>query len=76
MQSDAKHDSMRITVDIENAVLDELAKITGETKKSPAVAKAVTEFVKRQKAKEFGRLLREGEFDYPMTNDELERKQG
>ena len=64
---------MRITVDIEDDVLAELTKITGEDKKSPAVAKAVVEFVKRQKAKEFGKMLREGAFDFPMTNDELEK---
>ena len=65
--------SMRITVDIEEDVLDELSKITGEDKKSPAINKAVVEFVKRAKAKEFGKMLREGAFDFPMTNDELEK---
>lgn len=64
---------MRITVDIDSKVLDDLIKITGETKKSPAVSKAVEEFVKRQKAREFGKMLREGNFDYELTNDELEK---
>ncbi len=63
---------MRITVDIDEAILKDLARITGESKKSPAVAKAVTEFVNRKKAKEFGTLLREGAFDYPATNDAIE----
>lgn len=63
---------MRVTVDIDKAILHDLAQITGERKKSPAVAKAVTEFVNRKKAREFGRLLREGAFDYPATNDEIE----
>lgn len=63
---------MRITVDIDEATLIDLARITGESKKSPAVARAVTEFVNRKKAKEFGMLLREGAFDYPATNDEIE----
>jgi hypothetical protein len=64
---------MRITVDIPEDILGDLAKLTGEAKMSPAVNKAVVEFVKREKAKEFGRLLREGAFDFPMTNDELEK---
>jgi hypothetical protein len=64
---------MRITVDIAEDVLDDLSKITGEDKKSPAISKAVNEFVKRAKAKEFGKMLREGAFDFPMTNDELEK---
>ena len=64
---------MRITVDIEESVLDDLTKMTGESKMSPAVSKAVTEFVKRAKAREFGKMLREGAFDFPMTNEELEK---
>lgn len=67
---------MRITVDIDDSILDDLSKMTGENKKSPAIAKAVTEYVKRQKAKEFARLLREGSFDYPSTNEEIEKAQG
>jgi hypothetical protein len=67
---------MRITVDIEDESLDELSRITGQDKKSPAVAFAVNEYIKREKAKEFGKLLREGAFDYPATNDEVEREQG
>ena len=39
--------------------------LTGEKNKSPALAKAVTEYVRRQRAKEFGRLIREGAFNYP-----------
>jgi metal-responsive CopG/Arc/MetJ family transcriptional regulator len=65
---------MRITVDIEESLLDDLVKVTGETKRSPAVAKAVEEFVKRKKARELGRMLREGYFDYPVTNEEVERQ--
>jgi Arc/MetJ family transcription regulator len=56
---------MRITVDIEDDVLTELLKITGDKNKSPAVARAVTEFVRRKQAREFGRMIREGFFDYP-----------
>jgi hypothetical protein len=38
------------------------------------VGKAVAEFLKRRKAREFGRLLMEGHFDYPATNDAIELK--
>jgi metal-responsive CopG/Arc/MetJ family transcriptional regulator len=65
---------MRITVDIEDKVLEELMQITGESKKSPAISKAVNEFVKRKKAREFGRLLREGAFDYGATNKDIESR--
>jgi metal-responsive CopG/Arc/MetJ family transcriptional regulator len=67
---------MRITVDIKDELLEELSEVTGQEKKSPAVAFAVAEYVKREKAKEFGKLLREGAFDYPATNDEIEKLQG
>lgn len=65
MQSAAKISRMRITVDIEESVLSDLLKITGDKNKSPAIARAVTEFVHRKKAREFGRMIREGVFDYP-----------
>ncbi len=65
---------VRITVDIEKGVLEDLIRITGDSKKSPAVVKAVADFVRRHKAREFGRMLREGVFDYPVTNEQIERQ--
>ena len=62
---------MRITVDIDDKVLKEVMALTGEKNKSPALAKAVTEFVRRQRAREFGRLIREGAFDYPDPGGEF-----
>ena len=56
---------MRITVDIEEGMLDDLMRMTGDKNKSPAVARAVIEYVRHRKAREFGRLIREGAFDYP-----------
>lgn len=64
---------MRITVDIDEAVLADAMRLTGETKKGPAIVKAAQEFIRRQMASEFGRKLMEGEFgDYPMTNEQIE----
>jgi len=51
-------------------------RIRSQSKKSPAVAFAVSQYIKREKAKEFGKLLVAGAFDYPATNDEVERGQG
>lgn len=56
---------MRITVDISEDILNEAMKMTGEKSKSAAISKAVTEYVRRKQAREFGRLMREGGFDYP-----------
>ena len=55
---------MRITIDIDENVLNDAINFTGEKHKSPAVAKAVEEFVRRKKAKEFAYLVRENAFDY------------
>lgn len=52
-------------MEIEDSILSDLMKITGDKNKSRSVARAVTEFVRRKKAREFGRLIREGTFDYP-----------
>jgi Arc/MetJ family transcription regulator len=65
---------MRMTVDIDEKTIEELLKVTGLKKNSPAVAFAVRDFINRRKAKDFGRMLRDGKFDYPATNDEIENQ--
>ena len=66
---------MRITIDITPETLEQVMRLTGERKKSPAIAKAAEEFVRRSRAQEFGRLLRESAFDYPATNAEIEARE-
>jgi hypothetical protein len=63
---------MRLTIDVGEEDLKELMDLTGEKKKGPAVLKAALEFVRREKVREFTRRVMAGEFDYPVTNDELE----
>jgi metal-responsive CopG/Arc/MetJ family transcriptional regulator len=58
---------MRISIEIDEDILNDAMAMTGEKNRSPALAKAVTEFVRRQKAREFGKLMREGSFDYPSV---------
>jgi Arc/MetJ family transcription regulator len=58
---------MRISVDLDESLIAEVMELTGERYKSPALAKAVGEFVRRRRAREFGRLIRAGAFDYPDT---------
>ena len=65
---------MRMTVELDEKTLDELLKVTGHKKNSPAVAFVVRDFLNRKKARDFGRMLREGRFDYPATNDEIEKR--
>ncbi len=62
---------MRISVEIDEGILKQAMELTGDSKRSGALAKAATAFVRREKAREFGRLLREGAFDYPTVLDEI-----
>ena len=63
---------MRITIDVSERDLEALMEVTGERKKGPAVIKAALEFVRREKVREFTKRVMAGEFDYPLSNDELE----
>jgi hypothetical protein len=63
---------MRITVDIDKETLEHAMRLTGEKKKGPAVSEAASQFVRRQMAREFGRLIAEGAFDYGSTPEENE----
>lgn len=56
---------MKIHVEIDEKTLAEVIALTGETRKSSALASAIREFVNRHKAKEFGHLIRQSAFDYP-----------
>ena len=58
---------MKTIVELDKKTLDELLKVTGHKTKSSAVVFAVHNFLNRKKAKDFGRLLREGAFDYPSA---------
>jgi len=60
---------MRITVDIDDETLANVISLTGESVKSKALAKAAEEFVRRRTAREFGRLIREGAFDYGVVSE-------
>ena len=68
---------MRMTVKLDEKNLEDLLKVTGHKKNSPAVAllsNRCRDFINRKKAKDFGRMLREGKFDYPATNEEIESR--
>jgi metal-responsive CopG/Arc/MetJ family transcriptional regulator len=54
---------MRITVDIPEEKLKELLDLTGEKKMSPAISKAVQEYIKRVKTSELGKLIKAGSFE-------------
>ncbi len=63
---------MRISVEIDDRLVREVMRLTGETKMSAAVAKAAELFTNRKKAVEIVRSLREDPLDYSLTNDQIE----
>lgn len=53
---------MKPTVEIDDEILANAMKLTGETKRSPALAKAATEYVKQEMVKKFATIVMEGQF--------------
>ncbi len=66
---------MRISVDIDDDLLRDVMAMTGEKNKSPALAKAVSEYARRERVRDFGRLLREGAFDYPGHSEPVKEEE-
>jgi Arc/MetJ family transcription regulator len=65
---------MRITIDIEDNQMVEIQKITGQKKKSPAVTRALEEFLSQHKRQKFIDRVLSGQTDFALTNDELEAR--
>ncbi len=65
---------MRITVEIDASELKQIQKATGEKKKSPAVSRALSEFLKSQERQKFIERALSGKTDFSLTNDELEAR--
>lgn len=63
---------MRLTVDIDENEIVRLQKATGIRKKSPAVKKAVEDYLLFVERRRFLQRVCEGRTDYSTTNDELE----
>jgi Arc/MetJ family transcription regulator len=65
---------MRITVEIDAKTLKQIQQATGRQKKSPAVARALDEFLRQHARREFIERAIAGKTDFGMTNDELEAR--
>ena len=63
---------MRITFEIDANDLKQIQKITGQKKKSPAVAKALADYLQMRRRRAFIEKAMSGQTDYGMTNEELE----
>jgi Arc/MetJ family transcription regulator len=65
---------MRLTIEVDDSDLRAIQRITGEKKKSPAVSRALAEFLRQQKKQKLIEMALSGQTDYPLTNDELEAR--
>ncbi|MGH7975503.1 MAG: type II toxin-antitoxin system VapB family antitoxin [Limisphaerales bacterium] len=65
---------MRITVEIDASELRQIQKVTGQKKKSPAVSRALSEFIKLQARQKFIERALSGGTDFSLTNEELEAR--
>jgi Arc/MetJ family transcription regulator len=63
---------MRITIDVDANELRQIQRITGQKKKSPAIAQALSEFVRQRQRQKFIARVLSGGTDYPLTNEQLE----
>jgi Arc/MetJ family transcription regulator len=66
--------NMRITVDIDEKSLAAVQQATGLRKRSPAIRRAVADYVKDLEKKRFLRKVMEGKSDYSLSNEELEAR--
>lgn len=65
---------MRITFEIDANDLKTIQKITGEKKKSPAISRALADFLRMRQRQAFIEKVLAGETDYALTNEDLEAR--
>jgi Arc/MetJ family transcription regulator len=65
---------MRITIDIDAKDLSRIQKMTGEKKKSPAVTRALTDYLNSRRREEFIKRVLAGKTDFSASNEELEAR--
>jgi Arc/MetJ family transcription regulator len=67
---------MRMTIEIDESNLSQIQKITGEKRKSPAVSRALTEYLNWRRRHQFLERVRAGKTDYTLSNEDLEARDG
>jgi hypothetical protein len=65
---------MRITFDIDANDLKQIQTITGHKKKSPAISRALADFLRMRERQAFIEKALSGQTDYALTNDDLEAR--
>ena len=65
---------MRLTIEIDADDMTRIQRITGEKKKSPAVSRALTEFLKLRERRDFIKRVLAGKTDFSSSNEQLETR--
>ncbi len=65
---------MRITFEIDAKDLKKIQQITGQKKKSPAISRALADFLRMQEKRALIERALAGQTDYALTNEELEAR--
>ena len=63
---------MRITLDIDDDKMESILNLTRQTKKSPALAMALDEYLALKRRQALVAKVMAGETDYQTSNDEIE----
>jgi Arc/MetJ family transcription regulator len=63
---------MRITVEIDESTIQSIQHLTGLKKKSPAISKALHDYLRDARKRRLIQGVMEGKSDYSTTNEELE----
>ncbi len=63
---------MRITIDIDANSMNSIHTLTGQKKKSPAIAQALADYIRTQKKRRLIERALAGRTDYSSTNEQLE----
>ena len=65
---------MRITIEIDTSDVKRIQKSTGQKKRSLAINKALTEYLRMHEKQRFIERALAGETDFSMTNGEIETR--
>jgi hypothetical protein len=65
---------MRVTFEIDANDLRQIQQMTGQKKKSPAIHRALAEYVQLRTRRAFIEKALAGQTDYALTNEELEAR--
>ena len=64
---------MRVSVELEKSKLQSILELTGQAKKSPALARALDEFIAYRERMAFISKVLSGHTDYAASNEQTEK---